>query len=57
MENDKNISWYSTVLTQLSDIATKFIGAVKKYGVISSIVAMSLFVGSYTLIVNPIRVD
>lgn len=57
MENDKNISWYSTVLPQLSDIATKFIGAFKKHGFIFSFTSMMIFVLIYTLIINPIRID
>lgn len=46
-----------SILGAITSGLTKLIGTVKKYGVISSIVAMSLFVGSYTLIINPIRVD
>ena len=46
-----------SVLGAISTGLTKLIGAVKKYGIISSVVAMALFVGSYTLVINPIRVD
>lgn len=46
-----------SILGAITSGLTNLIGTVKKYGVISSIVAMSLFVGSYTLIINPIRVD
>lgn len=46
-----------SVLGAISNGLTKLIGAVKRYGIISSVVAMALFVGSYTLVINPIRVD
>ena len=46
-----------SVLGAISNGLTKLIGAVKKFGLVSSVVAMLLFVGSYTLIINPIRVD
>lgn len=45
------------ILNAITNGLTKLIGAVKRFGLISSLVAMLLFVGSYTLIVNPIRVD
>lgn len=45
------------ILNAITNGLTKLIGAVKKFGLIYSLVAMLLFVGSYTLIVNPIRVD
>ena len=45
------------ILGAISNGLTKLIGAVKKFGLVSSVVAMLLFVGSYTLVINPIRVD
>lgn len=46
-----------SVLGAISTGLTKLIGAVKRFGILSSLIAMFLLVGSYTLIVNPIRVD
>lgn len=45
------------ILGAISNGLTKLIGAVKRNGIITSFIAMALFVGSYTLIINPIRVD
>ena len=56
MKNDK-LNWYQSVLTEISNVASKFIGAFKKNGFIFSFGTMIVFVIIYTLIINPIRLD
>lgn len=56
MKNN-DINWYNTVLTSISDVASKFIRAFKKNGFFLSFGAMMVFVVVYTLVINPIRLD
>ena len=49
--------WFETVLNTLSDVIGKFIGHFKKNGFVFSLGCALVFVITYTLIINPIRMD
>lgn len=54
---DNNGGWYANVLGGITGSFSKFVGVFRKHGFIYSALAMVLFICSYTLIINPIRVD
>jgi len=47
----------TNIINALSNGLSKLIGAIKRFGIVYSLAGMLIFVLSYTLIVNPIRVD
>lgn len=57
--NDKKYSdgWYSGVLNGLSAAFSKIVRTFKRNGFIYSSLVMILFIASYSLVINPVRID
>ena len=53
--NDKG--WFATLMEQLTKAFEKFIKIFKKYGVLTSIIFMALFICFWSLIIYPVRLD